>query len=837
MQEHDFPVADPLLPKTDIIRFRCTRCMHPLRIAASMAETRVRCPYCFFDVVVPLQSTRETVCEAELYTVNAKPVDVEELDHLQPIGSFHCPICRTNLAVFKEEEKGQAMNCPECEAEIFVPELLTPNPKHSSGHLADTKMEGFGKSIEVYGLSDVNSDENDDNTEDDDLDDEVGLDWALSVDLNGIGSLDKQEKQEKIGSKRQKSGENAQERGPQKVKKEVPIWKRRDQFPVYCSLCSTMMWADDSQIGQMLTCPDCNRETRVIRPEKPQKREPSAVSFEGATYFGTKDAENDKDIAETENIEGTGNIAQTGNIEATEDIEATEHIQAVENIDLTAKRQRAGKEQGDKKRGGTNQERLIPVVCRVCETRMYAKESEIGQFKVCPDCETPNEVKAVREEERFTPEPVGSEYDLSAPSVVSAAKINYGVDYRTVGGSVHHADFRDSGPIRDDLLFPDLAREEYRKSVSLAVPLAESQKGQQTGDQSVLESNESTRKVASSFTLEGIVRDRKRNKGHIDALVGTGKARSRRHKDGSPLTAREVAAILYPKNELPRHPFLHHFFRPLGTSPFRMNLVLSILLCIFPVIIFSMLAPSPGSGPSVVLAASLFPLGVASVFLVVWIALVAQMSETYFGATANGDDTLELELGFSLFGGLVIAVKTFAYGILAVMPGYVVWTLSNLAIQTVGGGDLFFEEVFLPIVPTVLTSTGLVEGKVVETLFLACVITSLWIFYPVIFLSFADQSVSHLPVSTNILGSWFRIPRSWLVFYFLASPFALALGGLAFLIAENGLFPANESITFYIWSGICLYGITTRIVYYRLLGRLAWIIEVDSQEREEDDNV
>lgn len=737
MQEPDFPLADPLLHKTDVIRFRCTRCMRPLRIAASMAETKIRCPYCFFDVIVPLQSTRETVREAELYTVNEKPVDVEELNHLQPIGSFHCPICRTNLAVFKEEEKGQAMICPECEAKIIIPDLLTPNPKHSSGHLADTKMEGFDKSIEVYGISDVNDAA--DTEGEDRPDDEADWDLALSVDLNGIGSLDKQEKQEKIGSKRQKSGEDTRGRDPRKAKKEVPTWKRRDQFPVYCSLCSTMMWADDSRIGQMLTCPDCNRETRIVRPEKPQKREPSAVSFEGATYFGTKD--NDKNI--DKDIDSTENIAPT---------EKGGNGKSGKNSRRNTK---TGSEQ--------EQERLIPVVCQVCETRMYAKESEIGQFKVCPDCETPNEVKAVPEEERLMPEPVGSEYDLGTPSVVSAAKINYGVDYR---------------------------------------------------------------RVASSFTLEGVISDHQRGGNDLDGLLGTGKVRSRQHDDGSSVSAREVAAILYPRSQPPRHPFVHHFFRPLGTSRFRFNIIISFLLCIIPVSVFSMLA----SSPSLVLA----PLGVMSVFLVVWIAQVAQMSETYFGATANGDDTLELELGFSLFGGLVIAVKTFAYGILAVMPGYVVWTLGNLAIQTVGGGDLLYEDVFLPIIPTVVTSAGLVEGKTVETLFLVCTLISLWIFYPVIFLAFADQSDRPLPLSGNILGSWFRIPKSWLVFYFLASPFALALGGLSFLIAEHGLFPPNESLTFGIWGGICLYGITTRIVYYRLLGRLAWIIEVDSQQWEEN---
>jgi hypothetical protein len=35
---------------------------------------------------------------------------------------------------------------------------------------------------------------------------------------------------------------------------------------------------------------------------------------------------------------------------------------------------------------------LIPVVCRLCGTRMHAREDQIGQSVVCPDCETVNPV-------------------------------------------------------------------------------------------------------------------------------------------------------------------------------------------------------------------------------------------------------------------------------------------------------------------------------------------------------------------------------------------------------------------------------------------------------------
>ncbi|MGL4593758.1 MAG: hypothetical protein ACRCUY_03400 [Thermoguttaceae bacterium] len=108
---------------------------------------------------------------------------------------------------------------------------------------------------------------------------------------------------------------------------------------VYCKLCHTLMYATEKQIGSMLTCPDCDTKTAVPPlPISSAKDTSPSKSFEGNASFG---------LAHEPRMEQTGS-------------------------------------------GG-----LVPVICSICATRMYARESEIGGVKICPDCEHPNEIKNV----------------------------------------------------------------------------------------------------------------------------------------------------------------------------------------------------------------------------------------------------------------------------------------------------------------------------------------------------------------------------------------------------------------------------------------------------------
>jgi DNA-directed RNA polymerase subunit M/transcription elongation factor TFIIS len=132
-----------------------------------------------------------------------------------------------------------------------------------------------------------------------------------------------------------------------------------ENIRVYCKLCGTMMYASESQIGMELTCPDC--ETKTVVPAKRKSVPPPLPinnSFEGGKIFGIADSDRDN-----KNQNQNQNLNQNQS-----------------RIDTSL---------------------LVPVVCNLCGTRMYAYESEIGGFKICPDCGRQNEIKPVPKSEKI----------------------------------------------------------------------------------------------------------------------------------------------------------------------------------------------------------------------------------------------------------------------------------------------------------------------------------------------------------------------------------------------------------------------------------------------------
>ena len=68
----------------------------------------------------------------------------------------------------------------------------------------------------------------------------------------------------------------------------------------------------------------------------------------------------------------------------------------------------------------------IPVVCKLCHTRMYARPEQVGTLMRCPDCHTENLVPAPKAAAVKTPQPVsldeGTDFVLSAPAQRPAYK-------------------------------------------------------------------------------------------------------------------------------------------------------------------------------------------------------------------------------------------------------------------------------------------------------------------------------------------------------------------------------------------------------------------------------
>ncbi len=105
-------------------------------------------------------------------------------------------------------------------------------------------------------------------------------------------------------------------------------------FPVYCSVCGTLMHATEDQVGQSLLCPDCNSAVVVPPPDKDKDRPLPAHPVDDEYALRDDGRQPDPGSAAAEEV-------------------------------------------------------LIPVECPVCRGKTNATEAEVGRHVLCPDCFTP----------------------------------------------------------------------------------------------------------------------------------------------------------------------------------------------------------------------------------------------------------------------------------------------------------------------------------------------------------------------------------------------------------------------------------------------------------------
>ncbi|MDR3233991.1 MAG: hypothetical protein LBT46_10085 [Planctomycetaceae bacterium] len=164
----------------------------------------------------------------------------------------------------------------------------------------------------------------------------------------------------------------------------VPLDKTLIGF--HCQLCGTLMYASASEAKTLCICPDCGTQNTV--PSRPKAvLTPAALpaqTFEGGSTFG---------------------------------VAAAPSLPAVVN----------------------SKEPLVPVVCGLCGTRMYALESEIGGTKKCPDCGRTTEIKFVPKEHRVSLDMSGDGYGVSNEEAATRPVMRVQTDYRYVDGSIDKA--------------------------------------------------------------------------------------------------------------------------------------------------------------------------------------------------------------------------------------------------------------------------------------------------------------------------------------------------------------------------------------------------------------
>lgn len=684
------------------IRFRCIRCQHAVQADEKNVGRKMYCPVCYFQLTVPAESTVKKIDPTQLYSADEKPIDVREMQDRRKQVSLRCNICHTNIAVTKEQV-GHEIECPECGTKIVVPKEIEQKVDAALEDKLDRIMKGLGElsGKEVYGVRD--------------------------------GQLAPEED-----------------------------WSKR--FPVYCKLCGTMMYASEDQIGQELTCPDCETKTLVPpRPKRTATESKNPLQFEGSSTFGV--ASGSDSVPEV--LDGTG--------------------------------------------------MLIPVICHLCGTRMYARESEIGGFKTCPDCETKTEIKAVPKELMSTYEEVSGDYEVDNEQHPGERPVFRTLaDYRTVEGSLDKEIWDKKKKARSE---SDGHSSEGIFGVSAPVdrPVVNLLAGEviEPGEKDEEESEE-TRKRKQKTIHEKIEENEQK-----------------------------FQSVFVDRPKLPEHPFWNRIFQPF--VDFRL---IARLLIICVLIFFGANIAVAFPGLYVIVS---MPIGL--MLFVLAAGLLANTGHSLFLSTVSGndmpqkDDWQDIYVGGSIafFGWLAVLV------VVAALPGFflsfVFSPLSDVTAITENESviTMFDDAARTPvtrILKTLFLSAFLVGNHLnAGTVLLALndfvlIAGSFCLLFPIFFVSsMQTDSFFHI-ITKETLSSLLTDTIVWLKFYACSFAIVFVFQLLIFIATLITGVPEGFGPSFLLYFSIVVF-VFCVLIYFRLLGRLAWILQEHAREAaelEEDKN-
>ncbi|MGL6193931.1 MAG: hypothetical protein ACRC2T_03825, partial [Thermoguttaceae bacterium] len=794
--------------KTTSIRFRCPRCMRDLKATQEKAGTKTRCPACFFDFNIPLESTRKDISDADLYKIDEQPIDMRELQHRVSV-SFSCPVCRAILAVDSPKLVGTDIVCPDCDSVVTVPATV-------AALFDKSKQTGTAATYESASKPSDNV-----------------LLPSSSVSTGTVG-----------GGTYELSGSDRKIIAQEYTSEGLEI-EEDGSFSVYCDLCHTLMYATKEMIGSKITCPDCETETVVREPEKKNAEKFQAINFEGSTHYGTQ--------------------AQPY----------------------------------------SSNEKLVPVVCVLCETRMYAPESQIGQFKTCPDCGTQTEITFVPEEERILPDTSGSDYDVKQPEVTAKPTIRYGADYRNVEGSLdlihrrenskdtkskkhnnkhhdehnehkhhdehkehnehkHHDEHKehnehkhhDEHKEHNEHKHHDEHKDHKNSKSSHAVHSAifvEQEPFQPHSVKGAKPDSYDLERVAPRLIPKPppapqifekdeplelklgpkpeLVKGRdKSNEPPKEVASDVRMLHNRRIKRAE----KDTAKVIYRRPSPHKNPFVSRFFRPILSPDFRQTCMTTLAIGTIPTAAmiyagpegYKLLASGIETRES---AGAAFFFLICMVFAIVtatfWISRLANDLFTFFSATSNGDDQLDFFPDYSYPGGLLLAGRLLLVSVSAILPGYIIWFFTHLIILDLQGAELTVRTVFNPVSDPIVNEAGEITQGEMSMLFITICLVSHWLFYPIVFLSSCESEEGFVPFSSNTIRSIFLMTSLWFKFYFFSFPIAVVLACFVYSYYILGVVhetPFKNSVQYV---SLLLLGTMFSIIFFRLIGRLAWVIE------------
>jgi len=623
---------------------------------------------------------------------------------------FRCPQCTRSWKV-EARHAGKKFRCPACFKERTVPDTSVAEPS------AD----------QIYGVNETVRDTRDIIREQSlvtlrcrvcraSLDaplDQVGQ-TVLCPDCDTENVVPEPKPTELFG--RSAGGENKEPAAPVEIYgiagfgDAADFPDNADMFAVYCPVCHTLMYARDDQIGTALTCPDCDSAVPVRgRPEKPVKVKHVPKVYEGSSTY-----------------------------------------------ELAAENRLPSDTQ------------LVPVVCSLCYTRMYATLDQVGREKECPDCRKMNLIKLVPKEH------IKTAGELFAPTggygvgeVTQRPKIRINVDYRRVEGAVVE---REPSPTdRDGTDFRRLDPEETAERI-----------------------RENAKKKEERKKKKPKPPDKDENE---DESTQAEKIERRAKKPSA-----GVGVVTFHRAKLPNRPLTQGYWKLFRHSASYVHLIMAMLFFFLaaPIVVpmIEQYAPdieqlAGGAKEGVIIY--LFMYIITGILWFGGLCYLSQIGLAVAMSTANGADEVEDWGGFSPF--LALSSLICVGGAVAVgWTPAILWNAGLYATKSPGG------------VPGTLIST--------------CAIAS-FVVFPVMLMRFLEGVDQHV-FKSNTFWSLLLIPGTWLRFYLLSTLWPIVPALLIWQLLGN----PDSTVKSFCSFGLAFFLPFCAICYFRLFGRLVWAAEV-----------
>lgn len=465
--------------------------------------------------------------------------------------------------------------------------------------------------------------------------------------------------------------------------------------------------------------------------------------------------------------------------------------------------------------------RLIPVICSACKSRLYARESQIGMLKVCPECDRKNPIKAVPE--KFVLEVIIDEngaYVIRDPEVSGPPVFNVNVDYSTKN-SVGHSS---ADP---EIYGPELpAMEKFLDGLLTDSKTAAQRKTRQEKYEESLKYNRELYEESKNKPSDMQAHKRELEIGNGDQWDRYGREESK-HLPSSPdeksVTKNALAALdetleefeeeeEYVPQPLMGRSFFIPFIDPRNRPRFLVLLISGFIANFFGgkagTMFWQAIAGTYPEDPSHVYGGSelvqfYIAFLIGAFLYAIWIVLLMLFSIGIMVETVRGYDKIRKWMIFDLGFGISYFLWTAFFFWISATPGTIAWHLCS----------------FATLMPEHSIFTFNAIGR--------------FLFFPILFLSVVETHTFYRGFPWMTFRSLYKNPLLWLQFYFWGAlfsivPFALICG--IFIVNNfHNEYWLMHTVVYYFFSSVLISLIIAPclLLYFRLLGRMGYELDLD----------